>query len=146
MAETARTVGRRMLTVDTARRMLDAGLGAAEPTGKRFSIAIVDDAGVLKAFARMDGASLVSVQVAEDKAYTAGASGRASHQWDEMLESDPPLGRGVPTGIRRLVTFGGGYPIRLDGELVGGIGVSGAHYSEDMQIAQAALAAVGAPY
>ena len=50
---------------------------------------------------------------------------------------------GAPTGIDRLVIFGGGYPIKVDGQLVGAIGVSGGHYTEDQQVAEAGLAALG---
>jgi uncharacterized protein GlcG (DUF336 family) len=51
------------------------------------------------------------------------------------------LATGAPTQIDRLVTFGGGIPITIDGELVGGIGLAGGHWSDDMKIAQAGLAA-----
>ncbi len=49
---------------------------------------------------------------------------------------------GAPAGIDRLVVFGGGYPIKVGGAVVGGIGVSGGHYSQDMEVAQAGLSAV----
>jgi uncharacterized protein GlcG (DUF336 family) len=52
------------------------------------------------------------------------------------------LATGAPTQIDRLVTFGGGIPITIDGELVGGIGLAGGHWSDDMKIAQAGLAAL----
>ena len=74
-------------------------------------IAIVDDGGVLKAFSRMDGAALLSVQVAQDKAYTAVGFGMPTHGWHDFIKDDPPLADGAPTGIDRLVIFGGGYPI-----------------------------------
>ena len=92
-------------------------------------IAIVDDGGVLKAFSRMDGAALLSVQVAQDKAYTAVGFGMPTHGWHDFIKDDPPLADGAPTGIDRLVIFGGGYPITVDGQVVGAIGVSGGHYS-----------------
>ena len=62
-----------------------------------------------------------------------------------FIKDDPPLADGAPTGIERLVIFGGGYPIMVDGQVVGAIGVSGGHYSEDQQVAEAGLAALGAP-
>ncbi len=55
---------------------------------------------------------------------------------------DAPLAMGAPAGIDRLVVFGGGYPIKIGDAIVGAIGVSGGHYSQDMEIAQAGLAAV----
>ncbi len=57
--------------------------------------------------------------------------------------SSRPLAAGAAAGIDRLVIFGGGYPIIVEGKIVGGIGVSGGHYKEDMEVAQAGLKAVG---
>jgi len=81
--------------------------------------------------------------VAQDKAYTAVGFGIPSHSWHDFIKDDPPLAAGAPTGIDRLVVFGGGYPIVIDGAVVGGVGVSGGHYSEDMEVAEAALAVLG---
>jgi uncharacterized protein GlcG (DUF336 family) len=97
---------------------------------------------VLKAFSRMDGAALLSVQVAQDKAYTAAGFGIPTDQWHEFIKNDPPLAAGATAGIDRLVVFGGGYPIKVADQVVGGIGVSGGHYSQDMEVAQAGLAAL----
>jgi uncharacterized protein GlcG (DUF336 family) len=66
-----------------------------------------------------------------------------SHGWYDFIKDDGPLALGAPTGIDRLVVFGGGYPILVDGQVVGAVGVSGGHYSEDMQIAEAGLRAAG---
>ena len=100
-------------------------------------IAVVDDGGVLKAFSRMDGAVLLSVQVAQDKAYTAVGFSMPTHAWHDFIKDDPPPGDGAPTGIDRLVVFGGGYPITVDEQVVGAIGVNGGHVSEDQQVAEA---------
>ena len=64
-----------------------------------------------------------------------------SDAWHDFIKDDPPLAAGAMDGIDRLVIFGGGYPIKLDGQVIGGVGVSGGHYSQDMEVAQAALAA-----
>ena len=114
----------------------------AAEMGYPFVIAVVDDSGVLKAFSRMDGAPLLSVQVAQDKAYTAVGFGMATDAWHDFVKDDPPLAMGAAPGIDRLVVFGGGYPIKVGGAVVGGIGVSGGHYSQDMDVAQAGLSAV----
>jgi uncharacterized protein GlcG (DUF336 family) len=66
-----------------------------------------------------------------------------THGWHDFIKDDPPLAAGAPSGIDRLVVFGGGYPIVVAEQIVGGIGVSGGHYSEDMKVAEAALAALG---
>ena len=112
------------------------------PFGGAFAIAIVDESGVLKAFSRMDGAGLIPIQVAQDKAYTAVGFGMPTDMWHDFVKDDAPLAMGAPTGIDRLVVFGGGYPIKIGEAIVGGIGVSGGHYSQDMEVAQAGLTAV----
>ena len=107
------------------------------------NIAVVDESGVLKAFSRMDGAGLLPVQIAQDKAYTAVGFGMPTHGWYDFIKDDPPLAAGAPSGIDRLVIFGGGYPITIDGALVGAIGVSGGHYTQDQEVAEAGLAVIG---
>jgi uncharacterized protein GlcG (DUF336 family) len=63
------------------------------------------------------------------------------HEWFEFVKNDPPLLYGI-IKTDRLVVFGGGYPIQAQEGIIGGIGVSGGHYSDDMEVAQAALAAL----
>ena len=108
---------------------------------KPMIIAICDESGALKSYERMDGAPLLSVQIAQDKAYTAISFGMPTHTWHEFIKNDPPLADGI-VKTDRLVVFGGGYPIVIDGQVVGGIGVSGGHYTDDMEVAQAGLAAL----
>src|SRR5260370_27161117 len=81
--------------------------------GHPFVVAMVDDSGVLKAFSRMDGAPLLSVQVAQDKAYSAVGFGMATDAWHDFVKDDPPLAMGAAPGIDRLIVFGGGYPIKV---------------------------------
>jgi uncharacterized protein GlcG (DUF336 family) len=131
-----------VLTNEAARTIVEAAITAAQQTDQRFTIAVVDAGGHLNAFARMDGAGVVTIQVATDKAYTAAATGTATDAWHEFIKNDAPLATGAPTQIDRLVTFGGGIPITIDGQLVGGIGVAGGHWSDDMKIAQAGLSAL----
>ena len=130
------------ISTEAARRLIEAAEAKAAELGKPFVTAVVDDGGVLKAFSRMDGAPLISVQVAQDKAYTAAGFGLPTHGWHDFIKDDAPLADGAPAGIDRLVVFGGGYPLMVGDQLVGGIGVSGGHYSEDMAVAEAALAAL----
>jgi len=77
-----------------------------------------------------------------DKAYTAVGFSMPTHGWHDFIKDDPPLRDGATTGIDRLVIFGGGYPITVDEQIVGAIGVSGGHYSEDQKVAEAGLAAL----
>ncbi|MDI3299361.1 MAG: heme-binding protein [Bacillota bacterium] len=133
-------VEKRSVSTELAHRMIAAAEKKAAEMGHAFVIAIVDESGVLKALSRMDGAPLLSVQVAQDKAYTAAGFGLSTDGWYDFIKNDPPLAAGAPTGIDRLVVFGGGYPIVVEGQVVGGVGVSGGHYTQDMEVAKAALA------
>lgn len=138
----AHTTTKSSITSAGAEAVLRAAAAKAEAMGVPMVIAIVDESGVLKAFTRMDGAPMLSVDLAKDKAYTAAAYGFPTHGWFDFIKDDPPLLHGI-IKTPRLIVFGGGYPITVDGQVVGGIGVSGGHYSQDMDVAQAGLAALG---
>jgi uncharacterized protein GlcG (DUF336 family) len=141
----AQTFPKGSISTEAAHEMIAAAEAKASEIGTPMVIAVVDDGGVLKAFSRMDGAALLSVQVAQDKAYTAVGFSMPTHGWHDFIKDDAPLADGAPTGIDRLVIFGGGYPITVDGQLVGGVGVSGGHYSQDQEVAEAGLTALGVP-
>ena len=128
------------ITAETAQKMIQAAERKASEIGQAMVIAVVDESGVLKALLRMDRAPLLSIQVAQDKAYTAAGFGLPTDQWHEFIKNDPPLAAGATSGIDRLVIFGGGYPVKVADRVVGGIGVSGGHYSQDMEVARAGLA------
>jgi uncharacterized protein GlcG (DUF336 family) len=138
----ADTVNVATITTDAAHRMIAAAEAKATEMGVPMCIAVADPGGNLKAFSRMDGAALLSTQIAQDKAYTAVGFGMPTHGWHDFIKDDAPLAAGAPTGINRLVIFGGGYPITVDGTVVGAIGVSGGHYTQDQQVAEAGLAAL----
>src|SRR5689334_922558 len=139
----AKTITRSSISAEAAAEALRAAEAKAAEIGVPMVIAVVDESGVLKAFSRMDGAPMLSVQIAQDKAYTAAAFGLSTDTWFNFIKDDPPLLHGI-THTSRLVVFGGGYPLKLDGGVAGGIGVSGGHYEQDMVVAQAAVAALGA--
>ena len=130
------------ISSDLAHRIIAAAEAKAHEMGTPMVIAVCDESGVLKAFSRMDGAALLAVQVAQDKAYTAVGFGIPTDGWHGFIKDDPPLALGAPAAVDRLVIFGGGYPISINGKNAGGIGVSGGHYSQDMEVAQAGLSAV----
>jgi uncharacterized protein GlcG (DUF336 family) len=143
MADTPATFEKASISTAVAHEIVAAAEAEAAGIGVPMVIAITDESGVLKTFSRMDGAALLSVQIAQDKAYTAAGFGLATHEWHEFAEGDEQLRPGARTGIDRLVTFGGGYPIRVGGAVVGAIGVSGGHWSQDMQVAEAGLGVLG---
>lgn len=130
------------ITSEAAERLIAAAEAKSREMGKSMCIAVCDEDGILKAFKRMDGAPLLSVQIAQDKAFTAiSFGGLATHEWYDFIKDDPPLLNGI-VKTDRLIVFGGGYAITTNEGIIGGIGVSGGHYSEDMQVAQAALEAL----
>jgi uncharacterized protein GlcG (DUF336 family) len=131
------------VSTDLAHRMIAAAEAKASEIGVPMVIAVCDESGVLKGFSRMDGAALLSVQIAQDKAHTAAGFGMPTDAWHEFIKDDPPLADGAVGGIDRLVVFGGGYPVIVGEATVGAIGVSGGHYSQDMEVAQAGLGALG---
>ncbi len=123
-------------------QLIEAATAKARELGVASAIAVVDESGNLKAFRRMDGAPLLTIEIAINKAYTSAAYGVPTHGWHEFIKNDPPLLHGI-VHTPRLVVFGGGYPITEQDQVIGGIGISGGHYEQDMAIAEAALAALG---
>lgn len=138
------TVSKLTISAAAAARLLDAAEAEATRIGIAVAVAVVDDSGILKALRRMDGAALVTVQASQDKAYTAVGFGIPSSAWYPMIKDDPALLHGVPAGMDRIVIFGGGVPVTADGQLVGGVGVSGGTADQDAQCAEAAVADLGA--
>ena len=133
---------KKSITLESARNMVTAAAGKAQEIGVPMAIAVVDPDGTLKAFARMDGAALLAVRVAQQKAWTAISFNAPTHGLWEFIKDDPPLLASLPHQ-EDMILFGGGYPITVEGHLIGGVGVSGGHYSQDQQCAEAALASVG---
>lgn len=138
----AQTISKETISAELSQSLIEAAIEAAGNIQVPMVITIVDESGNLKSFHRMDGAPALSIQIAQDKAYTAVAFGIPTHGWFDFIKDDPPLLHGI-VKTSRLVVFGGGYPIRVGAEIVGGIGVSGGHYSHDMQVATAALEKLG---
>jgi uncharacterized protein GlcG (DUF336 family) len=137
------TIIKHSIDSETAEKAVAAAAKKAAELNLRMCIAVCDESGDLKAFTRMDGAPKLSIGISQDKAFTAVSYAMPTHAWFDFIKDDPPLLHGI-THTPRLVVFGGGFPIRLKGEMVGGIGISGGHYSHDMECARAALAAIGA--
>jgi uncharacterized protein GlcG (DUF336 family) len=137
------TIVKKSIDIATAERAIATAAKKATELGLKMCIAISDESGDLKAFGRMDGAPKLSIQIAEDKAFTAASYGLPTHVWYDFIKDDPPLLHGI-THTPRLIIYGGGFPIVLEGEVVGAIGISGGHYKQDMECARAALQAIGA--
>ncbi|ODV06692.1 MAG: cobalamin adenosyltransferase [Rubrivivax sp. SCN 70-15] len=136
------SVSQRCITAEAAARAVAAAVAHAGSLGVRINAAVTDGAGTLIAFLRMPGAYFHSVGIAFDKAYTAAGFGFATARWPEILDGDDALRQGMPHRPR-LVVFGGGLPMREGGDLIGGIGVSGASAEQDEACARAGLRAIG---
>jgi uncharacterized protein GlcG (DUF336 family) len=127
------------LTAEAARAVLDAVVAEAVQLGVTSNVAVVDAGGNLKAFVRMDGALLGSVDVAMRKARTARLFEMATEELGPLTTPGAALA-GLEHTNGGLVTFGGGTPLRSDGgAVIGGLGVSGSTVENDTR-----LAAVGA--
>lgn len=109
----------------------------------RLAAVIVDRGGNTVASSRMDGAQLGALSLAGDKAYTAVAFGHPTGRW--AGSSAPGGGDWGLSGTLggRAIVFAGGVPLYLDGQLIGGLGVSGAASSQDEECAVAAATALG---
>ena len=129
------------LDLAAARRVIDAAGEAAVRIGIRVSIAIVDDGGNLKAFARMDGAELAGIDLARDKAYTSVANSIATHELAILAQPGGDLFGIHANAGGRYVIFGGGVPLLLDGRIVGAVGVSGGTSAQDVACASAGVTA-----
>jgi uncharacterized protein GlcG (DUF336 family) len=127
------------LTLDIAKKMLEAGEKEAEKQGVPMSMAIGDAGGNLIAFRRMDNAALFSIQIAMDKAFTTVFGKMPTGSF----ASQYCTGGLVPLFFHeRWITFPGGFSIIKNGTILGGIGVSGG-IAEDVYVAKAALKAGG---
>ena len=135
----ANVVKKHSISSELAQKMVDEAVAKARELGVTENVAILDDGGNLKAFSRMDGAPILSIEIAQNKAYTA-LFGLSTQDFFNFIQGDPSLLAGIPT-LRRVAAYGGGFPIKVDGEIVGAIGVSGAPMVQnDVDCARAALA------
>lgn len=126
------------VAADGAERALAAAVAEARREGWAVSIAVVDPAGELVAFRRMDGAPVSSVEVAQAKARTAARFRRPTRGLDSSLTA----GRLAILGLVGATPVEGGVPIVVNGEVVGAVGVSGVTSAQDAQVARAGAAAV----
>jgi glc operon protein GlcG len=127
-----------------AKRIVDVIVEKALQLQKAVVIAVVDPHGELIAFARMDGAPLSSILVAANKAWTAARERKPTKDIGDKMR-DPVKGFDIAFyGDSRFVGWGGGIPIRKNGEVVGAIGVSGLSSAEDIALATVGLELIAA--
>src|SRR5438034_11280639 len=137
----ANVVTKHSISSELAQKMVDQAVAKAKELGLTENVAILDDGGGIKAFSRMDGAPILCIEMALNKAYTA-LFGVSTQDFFNFIKGDPSLLAGIPT-LSRVAAWGGGFPIKVDGEIVGAIGLSGAPaVQNDVDCARAALALV----
>ena len=136
----ATTISNTTISLDAANALLVEARRACSARGFAATIAITDAGGHLRAFERADAAPFLTAEVAIDKAWTAASFGMATSQWNAYMAEAAvaPL-----ANHPRLMPVGGGVPLFLDGQLIGGIGISGGSSSQDHDAAEDALRAVG---
>ena len=131
------------VTLAAAQRAIAAATVRADELGVDVCVAVTDGGGHLLAMVRMDRAPLLCIHIAQDKAYSvASFGGLPTSDWWRLLESEPALLHGI-VKTERLIIFGGGVPLVVDGRTVGAIGVSGGSAEQDVQIAEAGAGALG---
>jgi len=127
------------ITLDQAWQVVDAANEAAVAQGTAMNIAVVDAGANLKAFLRMDGAWLGSIDIAITKARTARLFDMESGAIGELSQPGGPLFN-IEHSNGGLITFPGGIPLMVDGVVVGAIGVSGSTVDNDHAVASAGAA------
>jgi uncharacterized protein GlcG (DUF336 family) len=122
-------------------RMVQAGIQRAEALGVPMVLAVVDAGGHLIELRRMDGALLVSVTLAPNKAHTAAAVRMPTAELGRLAQPGAPL-YGIDANLPNLTLVGGGLPLSLRGTVVGAVGVSGGSVDQDSEVAAAMAAAL----
>lgn len=135
-------VDRADISLAGARRVLDAAIASAAELGIAVCVAVCDGGANPVATVRMDGAPLLSVEIAADKAWSvASFNGLPTSRWWSLIADDPALVHGI-THTPRLIVFGGGEPVLVGDRLIGAVGVSGGSAEQDVAVATAAARAL----
>jgi uncharacterized protein GlcG (DUF336 family) len=131
------------LTLEDAKQMLSAAEAKAERLGIAYNMAVVDAGGHLLAFLRQDGALIGSIDLAIDKAVTARLFDKATSDLAQLAQSGRPLFGIQESNAGKVVIFGGGIPVLVDGRVVGAVGASAGTVEQDIAVAEAAISALG---
>lgn len=127
------------ISTSTALTAIATAVEEGKKQGVAVSVAIVDPSLTLVAFAKADGATPHSVETSRRKANTAASTRRSTGWMPDTLAVTLPMGTG-----NLLTNVPGGFPLRFDGKLVGGLGIAGGTVEQDAAVAAATIAAIGA--
>ena len=130
------------LSLDAAEKIVVAAKKKAAEINTKMDIAVVDAGGNLKAFVRMDGAWLGSIDISIKKAHTARWFDMNTGEIGKLSQPGGPL-FGIEHSNGGLITFPGGVPLKEGGNVIGAIGVSGSSVENDHTVAAAGAAALG---
>ncbi len=137
----------RRLTTAGAKKIMVAAIGRAEKFGIPVTVVVVDGGGHTILLERMDGGRFHTVHSSTTKAVCAASNRRPTTTKGaqaQELDTLHALGLSLAAGPQRWTAMEGGFPIFIEGDCVGGIGVSGGDWEQDQAIASAAVEAVGA--
>ena len=129
------------VTLSAAQAVVEAARAKAEEIGVPMNIAVVDEGNNLTAFARMDGAWLGSIDIAQNKAYTARSFDMPTKDLAPLCQPNQPLFGIHASNQGRLIVFAGGIPLEAGDQVVGAVGVSGGSVEQDHEVAEAGVAA-----
>ena len=137
----------RRLTGAGAKKMMATAIAAAEKSGIAISVAIADAGGHLVLLERMDGGRFHTVHSATVKAVCAASNKRptsARGAQAQELDTVHALGLALAAGTERWTAMEGGCPVIVEGECIGGVGVSGGNFEFDERVAREAVESIGA--
>ena len=133
------TFSKNELTLESCIKLYKLAFDKADEIGFKIALTICDTGGNTKLFCRMDNAPLIASDISRKKAVTAVGFGMGTGKdWYEFIKDDPILNGGAHD-INDFMLLGGGKPIYINEELVGAIGISGGHYSQDEACCDAAI-------
>lgn len=129
----------RRLDVDEAQILLEGAAAKAREIGIPMCMAVADESGHLIKFERMNGGKISSISIAVDKAATAAVARNGTHVYNQLcVPGSPTFGIHISNGGHFSI-IGGGLPVFVDGEIVGGVGVSSGTAEQDRICAEAAI-------
>jgi len=138
-------IPRATLSTEAIETLLRAAAARARELEVRVHIAIMDSAADLVGFLTCEGAPRIAATTARQKAFTAVNTGMPTEQWKAYVESIPAEETKIIDRLEGYIAARGGLPVIEAGQVLGGIGVSGADQDRDEDVARSAVAALGLP-
>lgn len=132
----------KIITLKAAKLMGEKALEKSEELNKSFVFSVVDAGGHIIYVQRMEDSFITSIDISINKAFTAATMKRTTELLTDKIKPESELFGLNNTNNGKIIPFGGGLPIIVEGKVIGGIGVSGGKVSEDIEVAKNALKAL----